>query len=197
MGTTNTHRFTISKVADGARDNWTFLDEELPPGVSVLDFYHAAEHLKDVMDLVHGKDSSESSIEFVKYRHILRHDKRGIEKVNQCLRHHVKNNPKKKLLKTELNYFTNNKNRCRYADLAEQNLPIGSGIIEATCKTLVTQRLKRSGMAWQTAGGQSILTFRALLHSHLFHEGWKKVSAVYKERIDRPVNVVPFRKKAG
>lgn len=185
----------LVKVADGAKDNWTFLDGTLGQGIAVLDFYHAAEHLKVAMDLVYGKESLESQAEFVKYRHILRHDEQGVEKVIRYLTRRVKSNPKKTLLKTELNYFKNNKKRCRYAELAEKNLPIGSGIIEATCKTLVTQRLKRSGMAWQTEGGQSILTFRALLQSQLFDQGWKMLRTQYKGEIDMPINVVPFRKK--
>lgn len=184
----------LVKVADGAKDNWNFLDEELASGVSVLDFYHAAEHLKQAMDYVYGKGSSKSKTEFIRYRHILRHEQDGIEKVIRCLSRHVKRKPKKVLLKTELNYFRNNKKRCRYADIADRKLPIGSGIIEATCKTLVTQRLKRSGMAWQTPGGQAILTFRALLHSNLFEQGWEKLSTVYRGKIDMPINVVPFRK---
>ena len=187
----------LVKVADGAKDNWTFLEAELPQGIPVLDFYHAAEHLNNAMELIYGKESLKRYTEFVKYRHILRHDEQGIEKVIRYLQRRVNSNPKKMLLKTELNYFKNNKKRCRYAQLAEKKLPIGSGIVEATCKTLVTQRLKRSGMAWQTEGGQSILTFRALLQSHLFDEGWEMLSAVYKGKIDMPTNVVPFRKKAA
>ena len=50
----------------------------------------------------------------------------------------------------------------RYATFARGNMPIGSGIVEAACKTLVTQRLKRSGMRWRHIVGQAILTLRAL-----------------------------------
>ena len=45
-----------------------------------------------------------------------------------------------------------------YAEAKDQGLPIGSGVVEATCKTLVTERLKRSGMRWSERGGQAILT---------------------------------------
>ena len=47
-----------------------------------------------------------------------------------------------------------------YAEAAQRGLPIGSGVVEAACKTLVTERLKRSGMRWREAGGQAILTLR-------------------------------------
>ena len=72
------------------------------------------------------------------------------------------------MLKTEINYFKNNKQQCQYVEIADANLPIGSGIVEATYKTLVSQCLKRSGMCWKEKGGQAILTFRALLQSNLF-----------------------------
>ena len=158
----------IVKVADGAKDNWTFLDQTLPKGISVLDFYHAAEHLKKAFEIIYGVKNLKATLEFEKYRSILRHDERGIEKIIQHLSYQLKKHPKKDSLRTELNYFKNNKKRCQYLKVSEANLPIGSGIVEATCKTLVSQRLKRSGMCWKENGGQAILTFRALLQSKLF-----------------------------
>jgi hypothetical protein len=186
----------LVKVADGARDNWTFLEEELPKGLSVLDFYHAAEHLKKAFEMAYGVNSQNANTEFYKYRSILRHDLRGIDKVIRKLGALVKKNPKKKLLKTELNYFKSNKHRCRYEELSAKHFPIGSGIVEATCKTLVSQRLKLSGMCWRMKGGQSIITFRALLHSHLFDDAWEMLSAEYKSEITPPKNIISFRNEA-
>ncbi len=130
----------LVKVADGALDNWRFLEEELPKGLSVLDFYHAAEHLNKAFEMAYGVDSQNANTEFFKYRTILRHDLRGIDKVIRKLKALVKENPKKKLLKTELNYFKSNKHRCRYEELSAKHFPIVSGIVEATCNTLVSQR---------------------------------------------------------
>ncbi|MCP5008226.1 MAG: ISKra4 family transposase, partial [Planctomycetes bacterium] len=53
----------LVKVADGARDNWAFLEEELPDGISVLDFYHAAEHLKKAFEAAYGVDSQNANTE--------------------------------------------------------------------------------------------------------------------------------------
>ena len=187
----------LVKVADGAKDNWTFLDSELPAGLSVLDFYHATEHLKNGFDLIFGKDSAESHGQFTHYRHRLRHEVNGIDAVIRCLAQYVRKKPKSTALKAELNYFKNNKHRCQYATTAEQHFPIGSGIVEATCKTLVAQRLKRSGMAWQTIGGQAILTFRALLQSHQFDQGWALLSKKYKADVKMPGNVVSIKKRVS
>ena len=68
-----------------------------------------------------------------------------------------------------------------YTDYMSQNLPIGSGVVEAACKVLVTQRMKRSGMAWSPAGGQAILTLRAWARSDRFEAAWKILTSTYRE----------------
>ena len=71
-------------------------------------------------------------------------------------------------------------------------LPIGSGVVEAACKTLVTQRLKRSGMRWRHAGGQAILTLRAQVESSRFDQAWALLSDTYRQEVIVPNNVVAF-----
>ena len=60
----------------------------------------------------------------------------------------------------------------RYHALKAEGIAIGSGVVEATNKTLVTQRMKRSGMRWRIAGGQAVLSFRALIKSGRFDRAW-------------------------
>ena len=79
-----------------------------------------------------------------------------------------------------------------YAEAKEQGLPIGSGVVEATCKTLVTERLKRSGIPWSERGGQAILTLRALLQSNRFDSGWSLLLQTYRAEVSAPDNVVPL-----
>ena len=80
-----------------------------------------------------------------------------------------------------------------YAQAKDRGLPIGSGVVEATCKTLVTERLKPSGMRWSERGGQAILTLRALLQSNRFDSGWPLLSQTYLADVSAPDNVVPMR----
>ena len=63
----------------------------------------------------------------------------------------------------------------RYHALKAEGVAIGSGVVEAANKTLVTQRMKRSGMRWRIAGGQAVLTFRALIKSARFDRAWKAI----------------------
>ena len=76
---------TVVKVADGAKDNWTFLTRALPDGVELIDFYHAVEHLKDAFDTAHGTDSPTAAAQFKKYRHLLRHEPDGVNRVIRAL----------------------------------------------------------------------------------------------------------------
>ena len=76
---------TVVKLADGAKDNWTFLTRALPAGVELIDFYHAVEHLKDAFDTAHGADSPKAAAQFKKYRHVLRHEPDGVNSVIRAL----------------------------------------------------------------------------------------------------------------
>ena len=188
---------TLVKVADGARDNWRYLGGTLMPneGIEILDFYHASEHLNKAFEAAYGKKSTVGKSQYEKYRSILKHDDIGAKRVIRALIYLHKKHPKRKELLGELNYFKNNLARMNYADLAKNNLPIGSGVTEASCKTLVTQRMKCSGMRWDIAGGQGVLTARSLIQSERFDAGWNLLSGSYKEMIELPKNVALFGRK--
>ena len=73
-----------------------------------------------------------------------------------------------------------------YAAYQRLHLPIGSGVVEAACKTLVTQRLKGSGMAWTMTGGQAILTLRSLLQSERWDKAWPLLAAHFRHSVTIP-----------
>ena len=72
----------------------------------------------------------------------------------------------------EVVFFRNNKDRMEYRRFRENGWPIGSGVIEAACKSIVKCRLGRSGMRWTRCGGQTILTLRALVKSGRWEAFW-------------------------
>lgn len=76
--------------------------------------------------------------------------------------------------------------------MKQANLPIGSGVVEAACKTLVTERLNRSGMRWGRAGGQAVMTFRSAIQSERFDPSWRLIAAEYKQVVGLPENVLAF-----
>jgi hypothetical protein len=179
-------------VADGVKDNWAFLST-LPGGrgdEQIVDFWHAAQHLNEGLEAVYGETSLRGQAEFQKHRHTLRHDPDGVAKVIRHLAYLRDQHPRKRKLIAALKYFRRHRHRMRYASFARRKLPIGSGLVEAACKTLVTQRLKRSGMRWRTDGGQAILTLRALEQSDRFDRAWRLLAGTYVHSVRLPDNVI-------
>ena len=188
----------LVKLADGAKDNWRFLTEELRPGEGeeLIDFFHASDHLSDALGAAYGKSSTKAKAQHKKYRTILRDEEGGVEKVIRALDYLKKKHPRRAKLATELNYFRNNRHRMQYATARAKHLPIGSGVTEAACKTLVTQRLKCSGMRWEIPGGQGVLTIRGLIQSNRFDSGWQLLSNTYRQAVSMPDNVVPLNARS-
>jgi hypothetical protein len=186
---------TVVKVADGAKDNWTFLAGLVPEGEERVDFFHAAEQLKAALDAAYGENDPKGRAQFDKLRHVLRHDPEGAAKVIRALVYLRDKHPRRKRIREVLGYFRRHRRRMDYAGAAERHLPIGSGVVEAACKTLATQRLKRSGMRWRHAGGQAILTLRGLAQSKRFDHAWHRLSETYRTEVELPDNVVALPRK--
>ncbi len=183
----------VVKLADGANDNWTYLSSILRDGTEILDFYHAAEHLNAALGSVYGDGTLEARKRFEALRFVLREEPDGAEKVVRSLDYLRKKHPQNKTVVKELAYFRNNRHRMHYQRFASEGLPIGSGVVEAACKTLVTQRMKQSGMRWEEKGGQAILTLRGWTQSgDRFDRAWALLAATYQAEVVTLHNVVPF-----
>jgi hypothetical protein len=173
-------------LADGAEPNWRLLSEvdqacgpPLQPSVEIVDFYHACDHLKEGCDAAWGESTPRGKAEFERLRVLLKEADDGAERIIRVLKYHrsrAKGN-KRKRLATQLTYFRNQRHRMHYAAYLRAGLPIASGVMEAACKTLVTQRLKQSGMAWTQTGGQAILTLRSLIQSGRWQQAWPLLRA--------------------
>jgi hypothetical protein len=179
----------VIKLADGAPDNWSYLDDTLPVGEALVDFYHATEHLHGALGAAYGETSVACHAQFEKLRRVLRDDSEGLEKVIRALRYLHGRYPRRKKIRTALAYFRRHRQRMWYAQAQANRLPIGSGVVEAACKTVVTQRLKRSGMRWRHEGGQAILTFRTLCQSDRFDRAWALVAKTYRCEVKLPQQV--------
>ena len=124
--------------------------------------------------------------QFEKLRRLLRDDPEGIDKVIRALRYLHDKHPRRKTIRTALEYFRRHRHRMGYAQAQAEGLPIGSGVVEAACKTVVTQRMKRSGMRWRHEGGQAILTFRSLCQSDRFDRAWALPGADLSREVKLP-----------
>lgn len=184
----------VVKVADGAHDNWVFLSHLLPKGIEAIDFFHAVEHLNAAIAAVYGDGSVEARRRLADLRHVLLEDPDGIAKVIRSLDYLRRAHPRSERVATELAYFRKNRRRMRYAEMRAAGLPVGSGVVEAACKTLVTQRLKQSGMRWSEEGGQAILNLRGWSQSDRFDHAWARLAATYQAEVTLLHNVAPFRR---
>jgi hypothetical protein len=182
-------------LADGAETNWTLLAEleqtlgptPAPPW-QIVDFYHACSHLKEGCDAIWGESSVRSQAEFARLRFLLQEADDGAERVIRTLTYHRgrATGRRRKRIQAVLTYFRHQRPRMHYATYREHHLPIGSGVVEAACKTLVTQRLKGSGMAWSMAGGQAILTLRSLIQSERWQRAWPLLAAEFRQPVHLP-----------
>lgn len=182
-------------LADGAEGNWKLLAEvERALGRSpetrleIVDFYHACDHLKEGCDAIWGESTPRSQAEFVRLKTLLEEADGGADRILRTFKHHAGRSTgnRQRRIRAELTYFRNQRPRMNYPEYLRQHLPIASGVIEAACKTLVTQRLKCSGMAWSPAGGQAILTFRSLIQSARWPQAWQLLAADFRQ----PVTIV-------
>lgn len=188
----------VVKLADGAEENWRFLDNldlGLPPHLlaeveqaSIVDFCHAADHLKKACDAIWNNNPVKSKAEFERYRTLLKEEDDGVEIVIRSLKYHFSRarGRRREQIEEQLTYFRNQRHRMQYAQYLREGLPIGSGVVEAACKTLATQRMKQSGMSWRQDGGQAILTLRSLVQSNRWEHAW----ALLRADFCKPVNVV-------
>lgn len=186
---------TLVLLADGAEDNWDFL-RSLPEGVGaetsheVVDLFHVLEHVKKATDAFYGEGRAEGKAFFEQARVWLREMPDGAERVIRALRYRRDRScgPPRKTIESQIRYLENRREQMRYSQLVVANLPIGSGVVEAGCKTLAAERMKRSGMSWLEPGGQAILTLRSLIQSDRFDRAWPRITSFYTatvERVDR------------
>lgn len=182
---------TLVCLADGFEDNWEFLSKltaRYGNGQTneAIDLFHVLEKVKTALDAYHGDCTPESKAAFEECRIWLRESKAGAERVIRALRYRRDKvrGGKRKTITGVINYLSKRKERLRYKHLLDRNLPVGSGVVEAACKTLATERMKRSGMSWLEEGGQALLTLRSLIQSNRWAHGWALLADEYRQEMD-------------
>jgi hypothetical protein len=161
-------------LADGADTNWELLAEgehvlggTADRRLEIVDFYQACTHLKAGWDAIWGESTPCSQAEFARLKVLLKEADDGAERILRTLNYQAgrATSTRRKRIGSALTYCRNQRGWRQYAASQRQPLPLARGVMEAAGKTLVTPRLKGSGMAWTMAGGQAILTLRSLLQS--------------------------------
>lgn len=163
-------------IADGALWVWGLAAEHFPGAIEIVDLYHAREHLADLSKLVYGV-ASQKARQWTTAR-LAQLDEGQIESLLLSLRRlRPAALQTQEALRQTISYFDNNRERMRYAQFRRQGLFVGSGVIEAGCKTIVGQRLKQSGMRWSRRGANAIIALRCAQLSGRWEEFWEMRAA--------------------
>jgi len=170
-------------LGDGAADNWSYLKPMTDH--QTLDFYHASEYVgKAATVMFKGKGSrnkEEREAWLGDQLHQLKHKRGAAGRLFSLLEEYVsttvlKNTEDATTMLATITYLQNQKGRMNYSYSVERNWPIGSGVTEAACKTLIKQRLCKSGSRWKDDGALAVLSIRALrLTPGRWHEFWHNI----------------------
>ena len=163
-------------LGDGALWIWNIADEYFYGAIQIVDLYHAREHYWKIARACFGQDK----VKLYEWTEERRKELDAgqpegvIEAIKRC-----SSLPgyDKEACEREIGYFERNKERMRYADFRKRGLFVGSGVIEAGCRTVIGQRLKQSGMHWTVRGANNIIALRCNIMSNRWEDFWEHRAA--------------------
>ncbi len=165
-------------LADGAPENWTFLDRFTD--TQVLDFFHATQYLDKVAKALHPRKQTYQKSWMDEHCHLLKHEIGAAERLLAEMAAIVPQRVSQSVregLQDAITYFQNHHHQMHYAQTVARHLPIGSGVTEAGCKVIVKARLCGSGMKWKERGAGIVLSLRTLSYSQgRWQQFWSKIN---------------------
>ncbi len=162
-------------LGDGAAWVWEVARVNFPMAVLILDFFHAAEQLEWLAEALFGEKTDQSKTQWEQWAKVLKEQPDGLEIVLREARQALPRRGKRRAAALkQIAYFETNSDKMRYAEYQARGLFIGSGVIEAGCKTVIGLRLKQSGMFWGVPGAQNVLDIRCLLENRQFGQFWEQ-----------------------
>jgi hypothetical protein len=152
------HVRQLTVLGDGAAWIWGIATDKFPEATQIVDLYHAREHLHSLtrslefMLMDRKEEWLAARLEDLDYG--------DIDGIEAAVRKYPPEGVKKDEVEKELGYFLNNGPRMRYHWFRSRGLFVGSGVVEASCKTVVAKRLKQAGMHWTVAGADATIALR-------------------------------------
>jgi hypothetical protein len=159
-------------LGDGAEWIWNLADQHFPGALQIVDLYHARQHLWELARKLHPNDEAEQKRWMTLHQPLL--DNGKMKKLTVALKDIADNHPEVAVkFRTEAEYFRRNAMRMRYPKFRRQHLFVGSGVIEAGCKTIIGKRLKQSGMFWTVDHANAIIAARCCILNGRFEDYWE------------------------
>lgn len=178
-------------LCDGARGLWSYIDEtpQYDAYEKLVDYHHTTEHLSKAAEAIFGKGSPKAQDWYDKYCSKLKSENGGAGRVLRSLDYYERtarlSKSRRAALDRERTFFARNEDRMDYARFRQNGWPIGSGPVEAACKSVVKTRLCRSGMRWSRPGGQHILSLRTYVKSDRWDALWSQYKQIERSRSPR------------
>jgi len=163
----------VVAIGDGAHWIWNVADEHFPRATHIVDLYHAREHVGAFANLLYAPGDPDRA-PWLNAR-VAELDRGDVEAILERLQKLLKPGRDGDPIRQLISYFDNNRERMRYADFRRRGLFVGSGTVEAGCKTLIGQRLKLSGMRWTVRGAEAIIALRCCEQSGRWDEFWQSL----------------------
>lgn len=158
---------TLIVLTDGQRYNHTIVQTHFSGAVHIVDLFHAYEHLTGIAQLLWGLEAKAPKA----WRDWL--EAGDIQRlVRQAGRHLPASSKNREAMIKQLRYFENNAVQMRYAEFRQKKFFVGSGVVEAGCRTVIGERLKQSGMRWSVRGANAIIALRCCIMSGRFEDFW-------------------------
>jgi hypothetical protein len=158
-------------LIDGAKGLENMGKDCFKDRVQIVDFYHAMEHAGHVLDALIGKAHPDYKKRLRRWAKRLLKDK--VQVLIDETRQECAGQPPAAPVEKQLGYFVRNVKRMQYGTFRAKGYFIGSGVVEAGCKTVIGGRCKQSGMFWSESGAENILALRCIHSSHRLDEFWK------------------------
>jgi hypothetical protein len=162
-------------LGDGGPWIWGIAAQYFPWATEIVDLYHAREHLANLGKIVYGPASTEA-----KQWAVARSEQLDDGDVEAVITSMKRLRPRQQNVREEvrkaIDYFQTNKERMRYAKFRSEGLFVGSGVVEAGCKTVIGLRLKQSGMRWTVNHANAVIALRCCQLSGRWEEFWEQRS---------------------
>ena len=167
-------------IGDGAVWIWNIADQHFPGAVQIVDLYHARQHLWGLAALLYPHDVAAKKRWMVPMKDLLDHGRTEllVEWLREIAAEHAGTQPAlAQEIRKQADYFETNTPRMQYPAFRIQGFFVGSGVIEAGCKSIAGARLKRSGMFWTVRGANAITALRCCRFNQRFEDFWAETRA--------------------
>ncbi len=167
-------------IGDGAVWIWNLADRHFPGAVQIVDLFPARQHLWDLAALLYPHDAAAKRRWMVPMKDLLDHGRTKLlaEWLREIAIGQAATQPGwAEEIAKQADYFDTNSRRMQYPEFREQGFVVGSGVIEAGCKSIVGVRLKQSGMFWTVRGASAIIALRCCRFNQRFEDFWTETRA--------------------